>query len=47
MYQLGDIISLSQVCALADLIPRFDTKADPQLAKPMSLAYSTKFWLNK
>ena len=44
---LGDIIPLSQLHALADLIPRFGAKADPQLSKQTSLAYSTEFWLNK
>ena len=44
---LGDIIPLSQLCALADLIPKFGAKADPQLTKQTSLAYSTEFWLNK
>lgn len=44
---LGDIIPLSQLRALADLIPRFGAKADPRLTKQTSLAYSTEFWLNK
>ena len=44
---LGDIIPLMQVHALADLVPRFSTKADEQLMKQNSLVYSTEFWLNK
>ena len=44
---LGDIFPLSQLHALADLIPRFGAKADPWLSKQMSFAYSTGFWLNR
>ena len=44
---LGDIISVSQLHALVDLIPRFGAQADPHLTKQMSFAYSTEFWLNK
>ena len=44
---LGDFIPLSQLHAVADLIPKFGVKANPQLMKQTSLAYSTEFWLNK
>ena len=44
---LGDIIPLTQICAFADLIPRFGSKADVQLTKQTSTAYSTEFWLKK
>ena len=44
---LGDIIPLSQLCSVADLIPRFGAKADSRLTKQTSLAYSAEFWLNK
>ena len=44
---LGDIIPLTQVCAFADLIPRFGSKADTRLTKQSSSAYSLEFWLNK
>ena len=44
---LGDIIPLSQLHSVADLIPRFGAKADSQLTKQTSLAYSAEFWLNK
>ena len=42
---LGDIIPLIQVCALANLVPRFSTKADAQLMRQNSSAYSTEFWI--
>lgn len=44
---LGDIVPLTQLCALADLVPRFGAQADPWLTKQTSLMYSTKLWLNK
>ena len=44
---LGDIIPLTQICALADLVPRFGAQADPQLTKQTSLTYSNELWLNK
>ena len=44
---LGDIIPVSQLRALADLIPRFGAQADPRLTKQTSFAYSAEFWLNK
>ena len=44
---LGDIIPLTQVRGLADLVPRFGTKADARLTRQNSLEYSTEFWLNK
>ena len=44
---LRDFIPLSQLRAVADLIPKFGTKANPQLTKQTSLTYSTEFWLNK
>ena len=44
---LGDIIPLLQLHSVADLIPRFGTKADSQLTKQTSLAYSAEVWLNK
>ena len=37
---LGDIIPVSQLCALVDLIPRFGAQADPYSMKQMSFAYS-------
>ena len=39
---LGDIIPISQLRALADLIPRFGAQADPHFTKQMSFAYSTE-----
>ena len=44
---LGDIIPLTQIRALADLVPRFGAQADPWLTKQTSLAYSNELWLNK
>lgn len=44
---LGDIIPLTQLHALADVIPRFYAQADSWLTKQTSLAYSMEFWLNK
>ena len=44
---LGDIIPLTQIRALADLVPRFGAQADPRLTKQASLAYSNELWLNK
>ena len=44
---LRDIIPLMQVCALADSVLRFGTKADAWLTRQNSLAYSTEFWLNE
>ena len=44
---LGDTIPLTQIHALADLVPRFGAQADPWLTKQTSLAYSNELWLNK
>ena len=44
---MGDIIPVSQLHVLADLIPRFGAQADPHLTKQMGFSYSAKFWLNK
>ena len=44
---LGGIIPLTQICAFADLIPRFGSKVDVWLTMQTSIAYSTEFWLNK
>ena len=43
---ISGIIPLQQVCTLANLIPQFGDKADQQLTKTNSFAYSREFWLN-
>jgi hypothetical protein len=44
---LGDVIPLSQLRTLVDLIPNFGAKADGHLTMANSLEYSNQFWLNK
>lgn len=43
---IGDIIPLSQIRSLVDLIPRFHETADPRLSKETVMEYSTEFFLN-
>ena len=44
---LGDVVPLSNVRALASLIPRFGKAAEKQLTKESSLEHSLEFRLNK
>lgn len=43
---LGDIIPLSHMHSLVQLVPHFGSKADVQLTFQKSLECSTEFWLN-
>ena len=43
----GDIVPLDQICALVDVLPRFQKVAAKQLTKANSMEYSEEFWLNK
>lgn len=44
---MGDVVPLSQLRALIDLVPRFGAEADKRLTKETALEYSSEFWLNK
>ena len=44
---ISGIVPLQQVHSLVNLIPQFGDKADRQLKKANSFAYSREFWLNK
>jgi hypothetical protein len=43
----GDVVALSQIRNLVELIPRFGEKADPRLSKESTLEYSAEFLLDK
>ena len=43
---MGDIIPLSHIRAVVDLVPRFVGAADTRLTKESSLEYSSEFLLN-
>jgi hypothetical protein len=44
---VGDILPVSQVRELVELIPRFGEKADRRFTKFNSLQTNIEFWLNK
>lgn len=44
--RMGDIIPLSHIRAVVDLVPRFVGAADTRLTKESSLEYSSEFLLN-
>lgn len=43
---LGDVVPLSQLRALAPLVPKFGRKADSRLSAQTSSHYSNTFFLN-
>lgn len=45
--RLGDIISLTQIQAYANIIPRFGEHADSRLTSKNALEHSREFFLNK
>jgi hypothetical protein len=44
---MGDIVPLTQLRTLVDLVPRLGKVADRQLSKETVLEYGSEFWLNK
>ena len=44
---MGDIVPLSQLRTLIDLVPRFGAEADKRLTKETALECGSEFWLNK
>jgi hypothetical protein len=44
---MGDVIPLSQLRTLINLVPRFGAEADNQLTKETALEWSSEYWLNK
>jgi hypothetical protein len=44
---MGDVIPLSQLRTLINLVPRFGVEADNQLTKETALEWSSEYWLNK
>lgn len=44
---MGDVIPLSHIRTLVELVPRFGEKADPRLSKETVLEYSSEFLLDK
>lgn len=43
----GDVVALSRIRNLVELIPRFGAKADSRLSKETTLEYSAEFLLDK
>jgi hypothetical protein len=43
----GDVVVLSQIRNLVELIPRFGETADPRLSKETTLEYSAEFLLDR
>ena len=44
---MGDVIPLSQLRTLINLVPRFGAEADNRLTKVTALEWSSEYWLNK
>jgi hypothetical protein len=44
---MGDVVPLSQLRTLINLVPRFGAKADNRLTMETALEYCAEFWLNK
>jgi hypothetical protein len=44
---MGDVVPLSQIRALINLVPRFGEEADKRLTKETAVEYSSEYWLNK
>ena len=44
---MGDVIPLSQLRTLINLVPRFGVEADNRLTKETALEWSSEYWLNK
>ncbi|KAG6914952.1 hypothetical protein DXG01_014271 [Tephrocybe rancida] len=44
---VGDIVPLDQLRSLADLMPRFESKADTRYTKANVMESTDEFWLNK
>ena len=44
---MGDVVPLSRLRTLINLVPHFEVEADKRLTKETALEYSSEFWLNK
>ena len=44
---MGDVVPLSQLRTLINLVPRFGPVADSRLTMETSLEWSSEYWLNK
>ena len=44
---MGDVVPLSRLRTLINLVPHFEVEANKRLTKETALEYSSEFWLNK
>ena len=44
---MGDVVPLSQIRTLINLVPRFGAVADSRLTMETALEWSSEYWLNK